>query len=167
MKTEFFSGEVRRLGGLEYTPQTAEAWAELAKVLKRYSKSQEHATRIIGRFLEEGAPTKCPSPGEVIAMARAVPGDPTQDRPELAPPCEKCAPFEGAHQLVVRDGVEAMARCDCPRGRKLHALAVAAGNAPPPGQPASFVAGLKPRAVPGFEKAQPVDVKQLASGDVE
>ena len=122
-KQDFFLSQVRRLGGLDFTPQTAEAWTELAKVLKRCAKSAEHARRIIGRFTEEGAPTKCPTPGELAVLARNVPSNPEYDRPELPDPCPECQIYGGSYRLVTHNGVEGMARCSCPRGRKLQSLA--------------------------------------------
>lgn len=111
--------EVRRLGGLEFTPQTAEAWLELARTLKKRSASAEHARRIIDRFLEPGAPQKCPSPGDMAVVASQVPADPKLDRPELADPCNACSPFGGNWREGTRGGVE---RCSCPRGQKLRLL---------------------------------------------
>jgi hypothetical protein len=125
MTEEFFMSQARRLGGLEFVPQTSEAWAELAKVLKRMSKTQNHAKRIIDRFLEEGAPARCPTPGEVMAVARNVNADPSLDRPELPGPCNECEPFGGNYRMVVRNEIEAMGRCECPRGKKLQALSAA------------------------------------------
>jgi hypothetical protein len=109
---------VRRMSGLEFLPQAPEGWAELAKVLRARSKNQEHAGRIVSRFLEPGAPARCPTPGELAMMAKSVAVDPRLDRPELAPACEECAPFGGTHHYA-RNGVE---RCVCARGRTLRAL---------------------------------------------
>lgn len=111
---------VRRMGGLEFTPQTPEAWAELAKVLRDRSKSQEHAARIVGRFLEPGAPTRCPTPGELAVVARSVPADPKIDRAELAPSCDECKPYNGLWRWNDERG--GLQRCGCARGLKLREL---------------------------------------------
>lgn len=120
-KIDYLS-EVRRMGGLEFTPQTPEAWAELAKILQRHAKSRDHASRIVGRFLEPGAGTRFPTPGEFASAARSIPADASFDRPDLPNACEACEPYAGLYRIVARNGAEGAARCDCARGTRLRQL---------------------------------------------
>lgn len=140
-----------RMGGLSFTPSTPEAWAELAKVLRRYAKDGKHATRIIDRFLEPGAPRECPTPGELAAIARDVPADPKLDRPQLVDPCEKCRDYGGNWKWNTRGGLE---RCDCPRGMKLAALDAARNHVEP----------ARPTKAP-HEHAVDADWARRAAGD--
>ncbi len=147
-----YLAEVRRLGGLEFTPQTPEAWVELARTLKNRSRSAEHARRIIDRFLEPGAEARCPTPGDLAVVAKGVAADPKLDRPELAAACEECEPYAGnwrwCHQ---RAGLE---RCSCARGLKLRAMDDARGQ-PKAERPTSRL-----------EQASDTDWARRAAGDL-
>ena len=117
--------QVARMGGLRFPPQTPEALSELAKVLQRCSDSQEHAERIISRWLE--TESQCPTPAELNSFAGSVTGDPALDRPLLPAPCAECEPYNGTHRVVSRKAkygeiVEGLDRCTCPRGIRLRAL---------------------------------------------
>jgi hypothetical protein len=127
-KVDPYLSQVRRLGGLEFTPGTPEAWAELAKTLKRESRSLEHAGRIVGRFTAAGAPKHCPTPGELATVARSVPSDASLDNPTLPSACEECEPLQGLYRLIRRGDAEGVGRCRCPRGLALAALDASRGK---------------------------------------
>lgn len=152
-KTWYLS-QARRLGGLEFTPQTPEAWAEIAKTLRSRSKSREHAERIIGKFLEAGAPTRCPTPGDVAVMARNTPENPEHDHPELPEPCDECRPFAGLYRIVENERGSGAGRCLCARGAKLAALDAARTGAATP-----------PKRSPFMTPAKDVDFRGRAAGE--
>ena len=141
---------VKRLGGLSFPPQTPEAWMELARVLKKRAKSPDHAERIVGRFLEPGAPRECPTPGELASMAMSVPADAKLDRPDLAKPCVQCIDFGGAWRMNKKGGME---RCNCARGLKLAAMDAARSS--------------QQQEEPRKGGMQPADFARLAAGDKE
>jgi hypothetical protein len=122
---KWYLKQTARLGGLEFPPQTPEAWNELAKVLQRRSVSLEHAERIVSRWLE--TESKCPTPADLNYFASNVTGDPSLDRPILPDPCPECAGFNGTHRMVTRiakngEEVYGLERCTCARGLRLKAL---------------------------------------------
>lgn len=122
---KWYLKQVARLGGLQFPPQTPEAWNELARVLQRRSVNQEHAERIVTRWLE--TESHCPTPAELNYFAASVTGDPALDRPVLPAPCPECEPYGGTHRLVQRtrkngEIIEGLERCECARGLRLKAL---------------------------------------------
>jgi len=125
-KSDDFLSQAKRMGGLHFCPQTAEAWNEIAKILMRHCKTVEHASRVIDRFLSPGASEDFPTPGAVAQAARDTPADPKLDRPDLPAGCPDCEPYGGLWRDGKRGGVE---RCGCARGLKLSALdAIRAGS---------------------------------------
>ena len=105
--------EIKRMGGLEFPPAFVEGWQELAKALQERAVSEEHAKRIVSRWIEHN--TAVPKPSEIRYFAANVPADPLLDQPRLPAPCEICAPDGGLFVQTER-GVK---RCTCPRGQRL------------------------------------------------
>lgn len=122
--TKFLS-EIKRMGGLEYPPSTTEAWTELARRLRKSAATQEHAERIVTRWIDTHS--GFPRPNELETFAEAVPKNPAFDRPDLPAPCAICDPRSETNRCADQDGLFVLAengvgRCACDRGRKLKHL---------------------------------------------
>ena len=104
-------------------------WIELAIALKETSASEEHAGRIVARFVREPRydgreqlVTTMPAAIELRVFAQRVPPDPMAEG-GLAEACELCAPNCGMGVYVtVKDGSKAIAYCECERGQRLKAM---------------------------------------------
>src|ERR1700742_3699899 len=107
--------ELRRWSGLQFAPAAGEAWQELGKVLTKRCRDFAHTQRVIERWLE--TEDNVPTPAKLAAFIQSVPADAALDNPELAPPCDVCAP-DGlwVYVEIVRPSgeiSEALRRCKC------------------------------------------------------
>jgi hypothetical protein len=95
---------------------------ELARALAKYSKTSEHASRIVQRVIE--TLTVCPTPAELIGVCREVSTEVTA----LPDPCTNCRELsDWVHQAAIKDvgfgrqEYHYSGRCNCARGRILTA----------------------------------------------
>jgi hypothetical protein len=118
--------------GLAYASLIGDgAWRELAIALKEESVSEEHARRIVARFVRQPRydtkgylVTDVPSAMEFRVYARTIPGNPDAEGP-LPEGCDLCRPYGGLGVLVLRAGMEAIEHCGCARGVRLKTMRAA------------------------------------------
>jgi len=72
--------QVYRMSSMDYFPQAEDAKFELIRVLSRGAKSDEHAGRIIDKWIYELKSAAAPKPAELAELCRTV--DAIADRPK-------------------------------------------------------------------------------------
>jgi len=105
---------IRLCTGLDFFPADAPARELLVETLRRRADSDEHAERIIDRWIE--TERKAPVPADIVQLARDIPLGAEGAIPGGCPECQ-------GQDWVVQETKEhsAAGRCSCPRGRFLMA----------------------------------------------
>ena len=111
--------EIARLSRKLGYPRNSHELSQLADALQLRAKGREHATLVINVALD--ASEHCPTVEDISRMCTEL----SSHADRYPPPCEKCAEYGGFWMKVsvYRKGVEvqALTRCDCPRGQLLEA----------------------------------------------
>lgn len=109
MTRDFAKNQLRRCGGMVAQPSDDVALAERVSTLERCSRSEEHCQRIIDSILHTNQ--FFPTVSDLVQASEYISGESTPQG------CGRCA---GANWVVVvRNGYDGAARCDCERGRYL------------------------------------------------
>lgn len=112
---------IQQCGGLDFFPADKEVRTLLVDTLQRVAASEDHATRMISRWLEEdcleigkdGTKTRrAPTVADIVALSRTIVAAAATKAPSG---CEVC--MGSGWMTVEKNGVLGSKRCDCARGR--------------------------------------------------